>query len=111
CHRRSFRWAQIDRQVKHTIRKCRGKGGGNSSNCRPGAGRDPPLCARDVENWIPACAGMTTWKAGHALERRASTLLYLPREQFLDGGVDEGGVFRVERRVAGAMAPDRRNRP
>src|SRR5205807_4807206 len=50
-------------------------------NRRPGEGRDPPLCARDVEKWIPACAGMTTWKAGRALERRARTLLYLPREQ------------------------------
>src|SRR3954451_22052484 len=31
-------------------------------------------------------------------------------QQFLDGLVDKGGVFRVQRRVSGAVTPDRRDR-
>src|SRR6476620_10953066 len=36
---------------------------------------------------------------------------YLPCQQFADRVVDEFGVFGLERRIAGAVPPDRRDRP
>src|SRR5205085_6607311 len=77
----------------------------------PGEGRDPPLCARDVGRWIPACAGITTWKSRRCGGAASRTVVDLPGEQFLDRGIDKGGVFRVERGIAGAVAPDRWDRP
>src|SRR4051812_11501722 len=46
-----------------------------------------------------------------APQRRTAEPPTLPRQQFADGVVDEFGVFRLEHRVSGAVAPDRRDRP
>src|SRR5260370_28255058 len=44
-------------------------------------------------------------------EREAYDRPRSARQQFAQCGVDEIGVFGVEHRVAGAVAPDRRDRP
>jgi hypothetical protein len=74
--RRPSRRPQIDRWAEHTIpkslqqRQHKFPGATNRivlcgpshfvPRCRPSAGRDPLIRARDVERWVPACVGMTT---------------------------------------------------
>src|SRR3954467_8097342 len=42
---------------------------------------------------------------------RTARSFYLPCQQFADRVVDEFGVFGLEHRVAGAVAPERRDGP
>ena len=85
CHRRSFRRAQIDRPVKHTIRKCPRKGGGNSLSRNapssaplllyqivvPAKAGTHPSAPETLEGGSRPAPGSRPGKAGGAEERRA----------------------------------------
>src|SRR5690349_7433786 len=60
----------------------------------------------------PGCAGATNPIVPSATSSLRIVCIGGPaRQQFFDGGVDKGGIFGIECRVAGAMTSDRWDRP
>src|SRR5690348_11508480 len=59
----------------------------------------------------PGCAAARNATAPSATSSlRIACIGGSARQQFFDGGVDKGGIFGIECRVAGAMTPDRWDR-